>query len=680
LTAPLVLKPKTLGEIVVKGTRPVLSYNHGNITVDVANSYLKDDVSLESILGKLPGVVVNDGVIRIFGKNKLRIYINNMEMRSQDEIKSLQPTDIDKIEIIRNVGAEYDADVDAIIKIRIRKKRNEKVSISLSENLSIAHYLYNGANLSLYIGHNEKFSQYITLNGGFGKPAVSHTLSYLYTYFDNYTNRNCRDDYTNSKSENNGLFYSVNYAISKNKEFEIQYGGNFSGVKRNIDGTRFYDDGTSSKTIDLDSEETIKSNQSIINLSYMQKINGANELSVIADYVIRGVYATTDITESSTYWKANNVIATDNGGKVFSITPEYKITGEKFKYNFGLKYSYLVGNSENEFRPSMNIDRNQVSEYTGGVYLLFGANLSSVDIKSGLRMEYTNSGIQSDNDLNNINRDYFNLIPHISINMKPYEHLSLTAYYRRTISRPNIGSLSSTIIYRDSLHYMTGNPYLKPYIIDNFNFNASFHKFNLSFGYGISGNVRQSVYIPDNSNPNRIIGTVVNINEKRTNFGLEISYSFNHPVFNSMISLNCHKMLNGSMLFRNEMLTFNKPAYFFRTSGNVKILKNTSLDYSFFYSSSGDGYYLRYKSYSNLISTVTQYLMDGKLMISFSVEDIFDKNKGNRYTQYSNDNVVYIQDALSPDSRRAICRIIYKWGVNKSIRKKTSDTDHINRL
>jgi hypothetical protein len=228
LNVPLILKPKILGEIVVKGSRPVLSYNHGNLTVDVANSHLKDNVSLENIFGKLPGIIIKDGKISMFSKEKLLIYINDMETRSQDELKSLQPIDIDKIEIIRNVGSEYDADIDAVIQIKTRKKRDEKIFISMSDNLDISYYLYNSTYLSLYFSHKEKLSHYIVLNNDFGKYR-DHHKSYLYTYFDDYTNSNIRDDYHVDKSGSNRLFYSLNYSISKNKEMGIQYSGSFPG-------------------------------------------------------------------------------------------------------------------------------------------------------------------------------------------------------------------------------------------------------------------------------------------------------------------------------------------------------------------------------------------------------------------------------------------------------------------
>jgi hypothetical protein len=680
LKTPLVLKPKTLGEVVVRGVRPVLKYNHDNITVDVANSYLKDDVSLASILGKLPGVIVdNQGSIKMFGKQNLLIYINDMKAHSGDEYKSLQPGDIDKIEIIRNAGSEYEANVDAVIRIKTKKRRDEKYHISITENLEVAHYLYNRSNLSLYLGGNEKISQYITLSNSVGKSRDRHK-SQTYTYFDDYTYSNLRDDYHIDKYGSAGLFYSLNYSINKDKALGVQYSGRYSSPSSQISGTRLYDDETTNTTVNLNREEKSNFKSSIVNLNYKQKISNTGELSVIADYVIINPHETSDIKESTIDRTMHNTVVTNDNGKVVSITPEYKIAGKKFTYNTGLKYSYLNNKSTTEFRSAKDVVH--TSEHLTGVYMIFNADLSFVDIKSGVRMEYTNSDIRYDDGQNNLNKEYFNLIPNISLNSKLNEYLNLTTYYKQILNRPHISTLSASMSYWDSLTYLTGNPRLRPAITDVFGFNAVLYKFDFLLEYSIYKNSITFDNIPDSENPNRTIHTYTNIKEKYNQLTVGISYSFNHSVFTNMTSLNYKKQFNLNMpFFQDKIIKFDKPRYRFQTSGNVKILENTSLNYSFHYNSTGDDGSLRSnKPDSNLTLTVAQYLMNKKLLISFSVQDIFDKDKSNRWTQYHNGNVVYTQDSDALDSRYVAFRIRYNWGAQKSIQQKRSDTDHINRL
>jgi hypothetical protein len=679
LTVPLVLKPASLGEVVVKASRPVLYSNHGNLTVDVANSYLKDDISLESILGKLPGVIVENGNISMFGKNNLLIYINDREIRSQDELESLQPINIDKIEIIRNVSSEYNANADAVIKIRIKRRKEEKVFISLYERLSLEHYLSNNLNLNLYLAHNEKISQYLTYNNS---PLHSRRggKSYNYTYFDDYTNLSFKDNSGFTKQKLNTFFYSLNYSTGKNSELGVQYNTRFHKGHESQNGIQqIYQNDILNKTVNFNSDVVRKSNSHDISLNYKRQINSTGELSVISDYVINSSHGTEDIDESSfDNWHITNINVRERDSRVVSISPQYRITGRKLNYGWGLKYSSLTSNSVTEYRPSMDVKYSRLSEYTGGVYMTFEADLFFVNIKSGIRMEYTDSKIQYDNGLNNLNKGYLNLFPHISINRKKNEHLNLTVYYRRMIARPSLFTLNSEIIYIDSLTYSAGNPRIKPVFNDNFNLNVTFYKFDFLIGLQLYSNAIMQEYIADSSNPSVTVHTYGNASDKHKILTLGISYSFNHPIFNSMISLNCNKPDLG-MPFRNGTMKFDRPVYVFQTSGNIKILKNTGFTYSFYYRSSGNNQNTQYKSSGNLSSGISQYLMDRKLMISLSVSDILEQNKSTEYTRYSN-NVSNTTFSLYPDSRRVSFTVRYNWGVNRSIQRKVSDTDHIERL
>jgi hypothetical protein len=680
LKAPLVLKPRTLGEAIIQGSRQVLSHDEGNYTVDVANSYLKDDISLTNILGKLPSVVVKgDGGISMFGKDKLQIYINDMKASSA-QLNSLQPLDIDKIEVIRNVGSEYDADIDAVIKIKTRKKRDEDIFVSLDNKLYIKHYMTNHVNLSLYLGHNEKLSQHFTYGNKAGK-GRSHSRSYIYTYFDDYRNCNLRDDKSVAQGQMHDLFYSLNYSVSKNKDFGVQYSGYFSDIISNRNGVRLiYHDEALNKTVDLKSKEINKSHNSTVNLNYKQRFNDISELSVIADYVIKNVNGTTDITESSIDGDANNFINNDNSGKVISINPNFKIAWKKYYGNIGVKYSYLNSHSLIKWRPSLNEDYSQVSEQTGGAYIIFGAN-SFIDIKSGLRLEYTSSEIRYEDLSNNLTRSYLNLFPHLSISKKVNNHFSLTAYYRRTISRPRMDRVSTTVTYRDSLHYAIGNPHLKPAFTDALNFNVNWRKFDLSLGYSIYKDQNHWEFIPDSSNPNRTIDTWGNMKGKNKVFTAELSYSFNNRVFSSITSITCRKS-DLSMPFNNEMIRLNRPIYSIRHAGNWRFLKNTSLNYLFRYWTPGDDDYIQQKSRCNLEAGITQHLFDRKLMITLYVEDILLTSRlNNRWSSYSN-NIAVTHDDRTPDTRYVFFTVRYNFGKgkNKSIQKKMSDTDHIGRL
>jgi hypothetical protein len=678
LKTPLVLKPATLGEVVVRGARPVLKYSHGNISVDVANSYLKDDFSVANILGKLPGLIVHNESIGMFGKKSLRIYINGVQ-RSVSDLNVLQPGDVDRIEIIRNVGVEYESGVDAVIKIQTKKRREEKYHVFISDKFQLSsNYLNNGSNFRLYLGNHEKLAQYISLTNNFIK-IEGQNISSSYTYFEDYTNSQFRDSHFRNRNGGPWLSYFLNWSINKNAELGFQCRGSFNNSAGQVNGTWNYDDETANRTGKLHSDNETASVQSGANLNYRQKIGMTGELSVIADYATRNTDKTTDVKESSGYWNANNITDADNKGNVFSITPEYKIKGKKFAYSTGLKYISLHSKSATEYRPSMDVEHTRLSEYSTGAYTVFDAQLSFVDIKSGIRLEYTNSSIRSDDVSNNLNRDYFNWVPYISLSRELNKHLNLTAYYRQNLKRPGLPLLNSTVNYVDSLSYTKGNPGLKAVTTDVFGFNAGVYKFDFMLEYRIDRDEIIPTRISDSENPNISVNTYTNKKEKSGYLTVGISYLFNSPVFTSMTSFNYGKQFGVTMPFRNEIIRFDKPKYYFQTSGNVNVFKNTSLNYYYRYNDSGDNNYTRTHTLNNRLEfEVSQYFMNRKLLVAFMVYGILFSNNEKRTAYYNGNNIIRMQD-LDPSKGTMSLRIRYNWGVNKSIQQKSSNSD-IGRL
>jgi hypothetical protein len=677
LDAPIALKPAELGEVTVRASRPLVSHRNGNFTLDVGHTRLQDERSMGNLLARLPGVVVNNEEISLFGKDKLLIYINDRQVRSQDEIKSLTPTGIDRIEVIHNVGSEYDADVDAVIKIKTRDNREERIHVSVNDNMELAHYVSNSVNLALYLNHNGKFTQYLTWYNDMSK-GRQYDKSHTYTRFGDYRNLNFRDVSIRNRNRSNNLFYSLKYLTDKNGELGFQYSGNFSGWRSYSKGAQhIYHSDILAQTVHFDNDDNQKKNSHNFGLNYRQAIGAAGELSLAADYVIHGMDVTNNVYETSQDGGKENALLhiSDGDYRVISISPEYKATGKKFSYSWGMKYSSVTNHSAIEYRPSMNLERHQLYEYTAGAYMTFDAKLSFIDIKSGIRLEYTDARIQSGND--RLTRDYLNLFPSITLSRKVNGHLSLSAYGGRRIQRPSFSNLNPQFIYKDSLTYVAGNPQLKPTLRDDINLNVNFYRFNFMIGYTVYRNSISTEDIPDSTNPDITISTYGNMKNPYRMLAMSVSHSFNHPVFSNMSSLNYQKP-DLSITFNNETLRLKRPIFFFQTSGNLNILKNTSLDYSFFYKSSGDVRNLRYKSVSNLSAGLSHYLMNRKMMLSLSVEDILNRRKTNRWTSYSN-NVSYTMDS-SPDTRSLVVTLRYNWGVSNRIQKKTSDTDNINRL
>jgi hypothetical protein len=211
-----------------------------------------------------------------------------------------------------------------------------------------------------------------------------------------------------------------------------------------------------------------------------------------------------------------------------------------------------------------------------------------------------------------------------------------------------------------------------------FGFNARVYKFDFLLEYSIHRDEIIDVLIPDSENPNILISTSTNKQETSGDLTVGVSYSFNHPAFSNMTNLNYGKQFNVNMPFRNEIIRFNRPQYYFQTSGNVKISKNTSLHYSYRYTGGCDNDYTRtYTPKNRFDFNVARYFMNRKLMISIGTY-FSNQDKYSSSTAYYNGNIVRKQESYSGFGTLTF-NIRYNWGVNKSIQQKRSNSE-INRL
>ena len=114
-----------LGEVVVKGHRPVHKLGKEGLLTTIEGSILSQLGTAEDVLRNVPGILSKDGGIEVFGKGKPLIYINNRLMRDASELNELKSQDIVSVEIINTPGAKYDASVQSVIRIKTRKPLGE---------------------------------------------------------------------------------------------------------------------------------------------------------------------------------------------------------------------------------------------------------------------------------------------------------------------------------------------------------------------------------------------------------------------------------------------------------------------------------------------------------------------------------------------------------------------------
>ena len=125
------LQPKTMivKGVVVKGDRPQYKMLSGGMEVAVEHTLLSKMANTFDVLNLLPRVSVDGQKISVFGKGTPIVYINNKRVNDNNEIVNITPDNIKSISVITSPGAEYDAEVESVIRIRTKERRANGFSV-----------------------------------------------------------------------------------------------------------------------------------------------------------------------------------------------------------------------------------------------------------------------------------------------------------------------------------------------------------------------------------------------------------------------------------------------------------------------------------------------------------------------------------------------------------------------
>ena len=132
----ITLQPETymVQGVEVKGEIPQYKAAQGGLTVDVQHSILHDIGTADDLLSMMPLVKNINGKYEVLAKGEPEIYINNKKVRNPIELKQLKSVDIKSVDIITAPGAKYNAEVNAVIRIKTLKPQGEGLSLMVTSD------------------------------------------------------------------------------------------------------------------------------------------------------------------------------------------------------------------------------------------------------------------------------------------------------------------------------------------------------------------------------------------------------------------------------------------------------------------------------------------------------------------------------------------------------------------
>ena len=688
-----------LGEVTVTATRPQIEQKVDRYIMNVSTIQSAGRNAL-SVLSITPGLLVTpNGDISMMG-NGVAIWIDGRPTNlSGDQLKSLltsmQGNEIDRIEVITNPPARYEAEGTGGI-INIRTKKGLQLGLNGSVNLGYTQGHVDRENAGLSFNYRESK---VNIYGNYG---FSHE-----TQWGNYEaiNKIETDEGLiefNSKSTlrgnkdllngNHQLRLGGDFFINSKNTVGILFNGNLLGnFAAERDGnTKIPTDYQGIRFSSLEGPYSRNSNNQQINLNYQGTFNKPEQqLNVDLDY--GRFYSKSSEDDKNQYFDADSVFASQDRQRhnnpqniyIKSVKADYtqpawkgstlgfggKISQSKTDNNI-LYEDYNYDNSSWE----TNVNLTNHFNYTEQVDAFY-ANLEQKmgekwDLQAGLRGEYTQStGNQI--TLNEINKtDYFNLFPTFFASYRTNKGNYGFSYGRR-IRRPGYFLLDPFKIKVDAYTFTVGNPDLKPDYTHNFQFSYSYKQLMLRLTYNYRlGQISNMPIVEGNMHG------VMPVNFKnRQNTTLGINYS---PTITKFWSINLYSegayVLNRAGDYDNKELGFMA-----NLNNRLTITKKLSVEVNGFYMSTMRVGYNVTKPWGNLSLGLRQLLLKDKLTLALAVNDILNTSI---FTTYFNTDQIYLWSKENHDMRWVSLSVTYNFGstsVKGSRYRSTGNEDEVGR-
>ena len=681
--------------VEVKSDRTVLNVE-GTI-----NSTGDDGLGL---LRKAPGVLIdNNDNITVLGRTGVLFYVDGKRLPlAGDELtaflQSIPADQIDKIDIITNPGAKYEAEGNAGI-IDIRLKRDKSLGFNGSASVNASQGLAFRGNISSLLNYRtSKFNTYGTLGYNVGTFLTE-------IIFDSAQNGFRQLGFENFDSERNGEnirfgtdFYlnskhTVGFLINRSNN-----GGDFTETNRTLISTdqvtNFGDDTPEDVIIPFDNIDSVLIASQFGNTNTLRQtynINytfneGGNFLSADLDY---GNFKTTQSSDQPNSYFNNNENELLNSNDFAFNTPitidiytakvDYENTQGSGKFGTGAKYSRISTDNLFEFNNVVNgalvlndLQSNRFfydeSVYAG--YVSYSQALSQKwAISTGLRAELTQT--QSElvafrDDLQEPPRDstYFSLFPNVGLiyTAKPSSVWSLSL--GRRINRPDYNVLNPFRRQSSELDFSIGNPALSPEIVNNVELGYTLnYRYNFKVAYSLTTNQITRLIGTDDSDPKASFINWDNLAEQRVlSFNASLPFQFGDK-WTTFINASATYTDNQATYPDGNVIDLQAFSYNIFQQHTYKLPKGFVAELSSWYSGPGIwGGVFRYRSsYAINLGLQKRFLQD-RLNIKLAAQDITNQAFWNGVSEF--DGLLSFGQG-SWDNRRVSVSVTYNFGSSE---------------
>ncbi len=681
--------------VTIVANKPLLQIKKDKLVVNVAGNATSLGNSVVEVLQKAPGVMVDQNTtVLLNGRSGVRIFIDGKDTRLNGSelgnlLQNMSSANIDKIEIISNPSAQFEAQGNAGI-INILTKQGKLFGTNAGFSTAFGSGRYFRWEKSLNFNHrSEKLNLY-------GQYTLAKRDEWLRVDIDRtFLNEN-REIISNIELNNVfklpieihtprlGLDYEVNNHLS----FGFLFSGIFNNEEQNAINNINGFNGNGEQILNQITNTENTSNWTNLTGNFNLKYTFENKSFLDFDIDVAKYINKLDQRFHTSFFALDNDVLDstvligdiDGGLKLFGLSVDYEYTPEEGK-TLKAGYKSVSARTNNEvkyfgFMDANILDSNlvnlfQYDESIHSTYLSYFLGGEKWSFDFGLRGEYTDiKGVQKTiNETFNIN--YFSLFPSLSITHSLNENNRLGFSVGRRIDRPIYYQLNPFPLFIDTNTFRIGNPLLRPQFTWSTQANYTIrNKYFIAISFAITEDFISEGAL-QNGNNEEVLLQPINIDRVK-NVALTLSVPLEIDSWlQSNISLNAslnrfEGQISGSQLDRSTPIT------------------NLSSNHSFIL---GNGYELELSTFHlfshfsgitelETISSVSiggkKSFLDGRATISLNINDIF----WNQYPVGRTDFAGLIDNFRSyQDSRYVMLALNYKFGKQSIRSEKKRDSE-----
>lgn len=464
-----------MDEIVVVGERPKGKTEDDRTIFFMNKKILAASGTATDLLRHIPGIQVDlKQNISLGGSRDILLFVNGKE-RDKSYISQLNPSLVDRVEIINTPPSDYDGYVSGVINIVLKKENDTGLSGHFFTELPTSKSIvYSFPNYSIQYGY-KKLNLYTSYNGEINFEDIDETYTRQIRRTGQAVNITSVEQ-VRQKNLSHKFHYGFDYHVSS--QDVVSYYGSVNPYSYEQDGHVVMDvTGDRTRHWNTYREETDK-NLNVFNSLYYKHLFKKQGSELVVDL-------------RNSYLKANGSVSyfnEDETGPASILNaekPEQVSTSLKIDYSNPLGENLMINTGAKLGVKSMQNKTATSFGYNEQVYAFYGTlhyKKPGYSVNLGVRAEYAATEIKNESD-----KTKLSVLPSMIFQYKVNDRHNLLFAYRQSVTRPNVFQLNPYVYIDNPYAVRKGNPMLEPefrhriYVAHSVRFDVSYVSYRLFY-------------------------------------------------------------------------------------------------------------------------------------------------------------------------------------------------------